>query len=198
MFCLHLCVGFFTFAGRCSLSFERCSNSAFTERCSNSTTYTHSNSTTPNHSPTPNHTDAVVKAEGARKATLRGVNAKVARKIHTSATFRLPRTLRLPRKPKYVRKAAVAVVPRTDAHSVIKFPLNTESAMRCIENHNTLVFVCDPRANKIQIRKAVETLYGVQVERCNTLIRPDGLKKAFCRLSADADAMETAGKIGFI
>ncbi len=110
----------------------------------------------------------------------------------------MPRTLRLPRNPKYVRKAAVAIVPRTDAHSVIKFPLNTESAMRCIENHNTLVFICDPRANKNQIRQAVETLYAVQVERCNTLIRPDGLKKAFCRLSADADAMETAGKIGFI
>lgn len=141
---------------------------------------------------------AVKKAEGARKATLRGVNSKTGRKVRTSCTFRLPRTLRLPRNPKYARTAAVAIVPRTDAHSIIKFPLNTERAMRCIEDHNTLVFACDPRANKQQIRAAVKTLYGVDVERCNTLIRPDGIKKAFCRLSADADAMETAGKIGCI
>lgn len=140
----------------------------------------------------------VAKAEGARKAALRGSKSTVAKKIRTTAIFRLPRTLRTPSNPKYVRKAAVAIVPRVDAHSIIKYPLNTESAMRCIEQHNTLVFICDSRANKQQIRKAVETLYGVEVDRCNTLIRPDGLKKAFCRLSADADAMETAGKIGFI
>ena len=140
----------------------------------------------------------VKKAEGARKAALRGTDSKTGRKVRTNCTFRLPRTLRLARNPKYPRTAAVAIVPRTDAHSIIKFPLNSESAMRCIEDHNTLVFACDPRANKQQIRAAVETLYGVEVDRCNTLIRPDGIKKAFCRLTADCDAMETAGKIGFI
>ena len=140
----------------------------------------------------------VKKAEGARKAALRGTDSKTGRKVRTNCTFRLPRTLRLARNPKYPRTAAVAIVPRTDAHSIIKFPLNSESAMRCIEDHNTLVFACDSRANKQQIRAAVETLYGVEVDRCNTLIRPDGIKKAFCRLTADCDAMETAGKIGFI
>jgi large subunit ribosomal protein L23Ae len=58
-----------------------------------------------------------------------------------------------------------------DQFAIVKFPLNTESAMRQIEDHNTLVFVCDVRANKAQIKAAVKGLYGVEVSSVNTLIR---------------------------
>lgn len=43
--------------------------------------------------------------------------------------------------------------------------------MRQIEEHNTLVFVCDVRSNKHQIKAAVKNLYGVEVVKVNTLIR---------------------------
>ena len=50
-------------------------------------------------------------------------------------------------------------------------PLNTESAMKKIEEHNTLVFIVDIRSNKRQIKDAVKKLYDVQAARVNTLIR---------------------------
>lgn len=43
--------------------------------------------------------------------------------------------------------------------------------MKKIEEHNTLVFVVDVRANKRQIKDAVKKLYDVQAQKINTLIR---------------------------
>ena len=86
-----------------------------------------------------------------------------------TSSFR-PKTLRLPRKPKYPRRSA----PRTDKldrFTIIKHPLTTESAMKKIEDNNTLVFVCDVRANKNQIAEAVRKLYDIQSSKVNTLIR---------------------------
>ena len=73
-------------------------------------------------------------------------------------------------------------------------PLNTESAMKKIEEHNTLVFLVDVRANKRQIIEAVKKLYDVKAAKVNTLIRPDGKKKAFVRLTKEVDALEIANK----
>ena len=50
-------------------------------------------------------------------------------------------------------------------------PLNTESAMKKIEEHNTLVFIVDVKSNKRQIKDAVKKLYDVQAAKVNTLIR---------------------------
>ena len=61
--------------------------------------------------------------------------------------------------------------PAMDAHRVIRHPLNTESAMKKMEDDNTLVFVCDIRANKRQIKEAVKRLYDVEALKINTLIR---------------------------
>lgn len=54
------------------------------------------------------------------------------------------------------------------------------------------------RANKHQIKSAVKGLYNVKPKKVNTLIRPDGVKKAYVRLSPDDDALEVANKIGII
>jgi len=64
-------------------------------------------------------------------------------------------------------------VPRFDAHKVIIHPLNTESAMKKIEENNTLVFVCDVKSNKRQIKEALKKLYDVDCIKINTLIRYD-------------------------
>lgn len=115
--------------------------------------------------------EAVEKAKAASKATLGGTEARRVRKIRTSSTFRLPKTLALPRNPKYQRKALPKRADKMDQFAILKFPLNTESAMRQIEDHNTLVFVCDVRANKKQIKAAVKNMYGVEIAHVNTLIR---------------------------
>ena len=61
--------------------------------------------------------------------------------------------------------------PRLDHHKVIIHPLNTESAMKKIEENNTLVFICDVKANKRQIKEALKKLYDVDCIKVNTLIR---------------------------
>ena len=43
--------------------------------------------------------------------------------------------------------------------------------MKKIEEHNTLVFIVDIKANKRQIKDAVKKLYDVQAVKINTLIR---------------------------
>ena len=58
-----------------------------------------------------------------------------------------------------------------DAYNIIKNPLTTESAMKKIEDNNTLVFICNIRANKHQIRAAAKKLYDINVSKVNTLIR---------------------------
>ena len=85
--------------------------------------------------------------------------------------------------------------------------------MKKIEDNNTLVFVCDVRANKNQIAEAVKKLYDIQSSKVNTLIRyfllflwcynvyafrPDGQKKAYVRLTPEYDALDVANKIGII
>merc|ERR1739842_281349 len=76
--------------------------------------------------------------------------------------------------------------------------LTTESAMKKIEDNNTLVFIVDVRASKPQIKLAVKKLYDIQVAKVNTLIRPDGQKKAYVRLATDYDALDVANKICII
>ncbi|GLB42940.1 putative universal ribosomal protein uL23 family protein [Lyophyllum shimeji] len=137
------------------------------------------------------------KAKAASRAARRVSRPHDARKVRLAPSFHRPRTLALPRNPKYPRKS-IPHPPRMDQFRTIVHPLNTESAMKKIEEHNTLVFIVDLRANKRQIKDAVKKLYDVQAAKINTLIRPDGKKKAYVRLTADHDALDVANKIGFI
>ena len=102
----------------------------------------------------------------------------------TKVTFRRPATLALTRKPKYERKS-VKKEQTWDKYAIIKYPLSTESAIKTIEDNNTLVFIVDRRSNKPMIKKACQDLYSIKVKRVNTLVRPDGLKKAYVVLTAD-------------
>ncbi|XP_061031943.1 large ribosomal subunit protein uL23-like [Eubalaena glacialis] len=146
--------------------------------------------------PAPPKAEAKAKALKAKKAVLKGVHSH-KKKIRMSPTFRRPKTLRLRRQPEYPRKSA----PRRnklDHYAIIKFPLTTESAMKKIEDNNTLVFIVDVKANKHQTKQAVKKLYDIDVAKVNTLIRPDGEKKAYVRPAPDYDALDVANKIGII
>ena len=81
---------------------------------------------------------------------------------------------------------------------VLKYPLTTESALKKIEDNNTLVFIVDVRASKKKIKDAVKGMYDIQCAKVNTLIRPDGQKKAYVRLTPDYDALDVANKVGII
>merc|ERR1711865_991065 len=95
---------------------------------------------------------AADKAKGVAKAITKGTKT-TSKKIRTGIKFHLPKTLKLDRSPKYPRKYR----PRTnhlDRYRILKYPLTTESAMKKIEENNTLVFIVDVRASKLQIKEA--------------------------------------------
>ncbi|MCK4629831.1 MAG: 50S ribosomal protein L23 [Bacteroidales bacterium] len=56
-------------------------------------------------------------------------------------------------------------------------PIVTEKMTRQTEDYNRYGFLVEKKANKIQIRKAVEEIYGVTVESVNTM-RYGGKKKS--------------------
>jgi large subunit ribosomal protein L23Ae len=85
-----------------------------------------------------------------------------------------------------------------DKYAIVKYPLSSESAIKTIEDHNTLVFIVDKRARKPAIRKACQELYNIKVRKVNTLITPTGFKKAYVVLSKVHDALEIANKIGIM
>jgi len=98
------------------------------------------------------------------------VNSHKVRKVRTNTSFHRPKTLELSRAPKYPRRS-IPHQPRLDASKIVIHPLNTESAMKKIEENNTLVFIVDVKANKRQIKEALKKLYDVEVVKINTLIR---------------------------
>lgn len=61
-------------------------------------------------------------------------------------------------------------------HSVILRPIVSEKSYRLMDE-NFYTFVVAPGANKIEIRKAVEQIFGVKVLNVNTLNRKGKRKK---------------------
>merc|ERR1712080_395753 len=104
----------------------------------------------------------VKKALKAKQKVLKGPHGTRTRKIRTCATFKRPRTQKLPRQPKYP-KYSHPKRNKMDAYSIIKHPLTTESAMKKIEDNNTLVFIVDVKANKHHIAMAVKKMYDIDV-----------------------------------
>jgi ribosomal protein uL23 len=85
-----------------------------------------------------------------------------------------------------------------DPQRVILFPLTSEKAVAMVESLNTVTFVVAADANKQDIKRAVEVLYGVKVKEVRTLKTPDGRKKAYVKLAEGFSADELAAKLGVI
>ncbi len=62
-------------------------------------------------------------------------------------------------------------------NSMIKKPLLTEKATLDSELNNRYAFVVDRRANKLEIKDAIEKLYGVTVENVRTMTYGGGKPK---------------------
>lgn len=65
-----------------------------------------------------------------------------------------------------------------DIYTVVRRPLLTEKNMRRVEKRGEYTFEVDLRANKVEIRQAIEKLYSVRVTRVNTVISK-GLARRF-------------------
>ncbi len=81
---------------------------------------------------------------------------------------------------------------------IVKYPLSTEKSIRMMESENKLTFIVDKKATKAEIKKEIEETFKVRVEKVNTTITHQGIKKAFVRLSMDTPAIDIATQLGLI
>lgn len=76
-------------------------------------------------------------------------------------------------------------------------PIVTEKAVMMIEAQNVLTFQTGKEAGKQQIKKEIEELFKVEIEKIRTLIR--GNKKyAYVRLKSKFAALDVATKLGIM
>ncbi len=60
-------------------------------------------------------------------------------------------------------------------------PILSEKANKQSEKMNRYAFVVDRKANKLEIKKAVEMFYGVQVQEVNTMVMPSKFKSRYTK-----------------
>jgi len=82
--------------------------------------------------------------------------------------------------------------------AALQYPITNEKAIGLIELKNTLMFVVATQATKPEIKKEVETLFGVKVASVNTLITPTGKKRAFVKLKDGFKADDVAAKLKIV
>ncbi len=63
-------------------------------------------------------------------------------------------------------------MPELHIYDVIRRPVITEKATVQADELNQYVFEVDRRANKIQIREAVEVIFEVSVTKVRTMVQP--------------------------
>ncbi len=78
---------------------------------------------------------------------------------------------------------------------ILQYPVTTEKAVGMIERENKIVFVVDTRANRKQVKEAIEKTYNVKVDYVNVMITIDGRKKAFIKLAKGYSADDIAAKL---
>lgn len=76
-------------------------------------------------------------------------------------------------------------------------PLVTEKAVMLIESQNTLTFKADKKMNKTEMKKEIESLFGVKVDKVRVLVKGSH-KYFYVKLKKDFPAIDVATKIGMI
>jgi large subunit ribosomal protein L23 len=81
---------------------------------------------------------------------------------------------------------------------MIKRFVITEKTLRLAEKENKITVIVDRTATKKQIADEIRRLYGVEVEKMNTLITPQGEKKAYVKLAKEYSAIELLSRLGLL
>ena len=82
-----------------------------------------------------------------------------------------------------------------DPYDIIFHPFVTEKTMNLMEKKNSLEFVVRRKANKKQIKLAIEKMFEVKVQDVNTKITKNG-KHAIITFSPDFKAEDIGMRIG--
>ncbi len=111
------------------------------------------------------------------------------------------------RKPKKAAPKTEKAVPKEKKISrtmtknewdILSHPLMTEKSIGLIEKENKLVFIVNLKANKVDIKHAMEKAFDVRVDDVTTMITRKGQKKAFIKLSKYNSASEIATRLGML
>ena len=76
-------------------------------------------------------------------------------------------------------------------------PIVTEKAVMLIERENVLTFKTEKATTKESIKKEIESLFDVKVEKIRTLVK-DNKKFAYVKLKKEFPALDIATKLGII
>jgi ribosomal protein uL23 len=90
------------------------------------------------------------------------------------------------------------MVKTLEYYDIVEYPVITEKAVDLISTQNRLTFIVNKKANKRQIKEAVEKLYNVKVKTINTLVDRKNRKKAFVTLNKANNAQDVANKLGIL
>lgn len=67
------------------------------------------------------------------------------------------------------------------SRDILVKPLVTEKTAKLTEKQNKFSFVVNKKSNKIEIKKAIEAMYGVTVTDVNTVIMPTKKRSRFTK-----------------
>lgn len=76
-------------------------------------------------------------------------------------------------------------------------PIVTEKAVMMIEAQNVLTFETEKEKTRTEIKKEIENLFNVKVERVRTLVR-NNKKYSYVKLKKEFPAIDVATKLGII
>lgn len=76
-------------------------------------------------------------------------------------------------------------------------PITSEKAVKLIDTENTLLFAAPRKATKAEIKKELENLFSVKVEKVRTLIH-ENEKYAYVKLNKKFPAIDVATKLGLM
>jgi large subunit ribosomal protein L23 len=76
-------------------------------------------------------------------------------------------------------------------------PVTSEKAVKLIDLDNTLLFETQRQFSKPRIKKEIETIFSVKVEKVRTLVHKNK-KLVYARLSPQNPAIDIATKLGMI
>ncbi len=101
-----------------------------------------------------------------------------------------------PKKAK--QKPATSVKPIKGEWSILKFPHLSEKSISNIEMQNKIIFIVKPGSKRSEIKKAVESMFEVKVDKVNMNTNAKGDKKAFVKLKPDYSALDIATRLGMM
>ena len=73
-------------------------------------------------------------------------------------------------------------------------PVVTEKAVMLIERENILTFALEKNKTKAELKKEIEELFDIKVEKIRTLVR-DNKKYAYVKLKKEFPAIDLATKL---